>query len=256
LRKTGNLKFLGLLLNNFRFMKPNYSRRESVEEKRNLRSAILLIVISIVAITVLVIYGIPVVGKISSYVSGLKGGVSSANDKTPPAPPRFDTYPDFTNKTTISLSGNAEPGATVKLTFNGSEQEVLVDKDGNFSLLDLKLKDGDNNFSAFTQDPAGNVSQKTVDAKIVFDNKTPDLTIESPADGTQFFGSEQRQATIKGTTDSGSSVTINDRIVSVDETGKFQYTLTLSGGENKFTVKSVDPAGNSVEKELKLTFSE
>lgn len=238
-------------------MRLKYSRLESVEEKKNFRNAVFLIFLSIAAVFVLIIFGIPAVGRIASFVSDLRGGtINSQNDKTPPAPPKFDIVPDYTNKQTIGLSGNAEPQATVKLTFNGTEQEVLVDKDGNFTFQNLKLKSGDNNFSAITQDPAGNVSQKTVEKKIVFDNEPPTLIIDNPSDGASFNGSEQRQVTIQGTTDSGSAVTINDRIVSVEESGKYQYTLTLNAGENKFIIKSVDQAGNLTEKELKLTFSE
>jgi hypothetical protein len=235
-----------------------YSRLESVEEKRNFRSAILLIVLSIGVIAVLIIYGIPNVGKVATFVSGFKykNTPAASSDKTPPPPPKFGNYPDFTNQATINISGTGEPGATIKLTFNGSGQDILADKDGNFTFQNLILQAGDNTFFAFAIDQAGNASQKTPDKKIVYDNKPPSLTIDSPSDGSNFFGSGQRQVTIQGTTDSGASVTINDRIVSVDDSGKFQYTLTLNGGENKFTIKSVDQAGNSAEKGITLSFSE
>jgi len=115
--------------------------------------------------------------------------------------------------------------------------------------------DGDNNFVATAIDTAGNISQKTKEYKIVFDNKNPDLTLDSPADGSSFFGTQQRQVTIQGTTEADSKVTINDRIISVDENGKFQYTTTLNDGENKFTVKTSDQAGNTTEKTLVINFS-
>jgi len=235
-----------------------YSRLESVEQKKNFRSAILLIILSIAAIAILIIVGIPALGRVASFVSDLRGSTSQSksNDKTPPAPPRFGTYPDFTNQQSVSLSGTAEPEAIVKLTFNGTDQEVLVDKDGNFSFQNLNLFDGDNFFSAVTVDPAGNLSQKTADKKIVYDNKPPELSIDSPADGSAYFGSGQRQITIQGTTDAGVSITINERIVAVDESGKFQYTFTLNAGANKLIVKSVDQSGNSTEKEITLNFSE
>jgi hypothetical protein len=235
-----------------------YSRLESVEQKKNFRSALILIILSIAAVAILIVVGIPAVGKVASFVSDLRGGGSSSisNDKTPPAPPTFGNYPDFTNQQTVNLAGTAEPEATVKLTFNGTEQEVLVDKDGNFSFQNLKLLDGDNTFSGIAVDPAGNISQRTAEKKIVYDNKPPALSIDSPGDGSKFFGSGQRQVTIQGTTDSGANITINERIVSVDESGKFQYTFTLNSGDNKLTVKSVDQSGNSTEKEITLNFSE
>lgn len=235
-----------------------YSRRESIEEKNNFRSAVILIILTIGVVIVLVVVGIPTVGKIATFVSGLKGGNTpiTSNDKTPPAPPTFKTSPDFTNQLTTSISRSAESGATIKLTFDGKEQSVLVDKDGNFSFQNLSLQNGDNIFFAFAVDSAGNISQKSAEKKIVYDNKPPTLSVDNPSDGSKFFGSGQRQVTIQGTTDSGASITINDRIVSVDDSGKFQYTLTLSDGDNKFTIKSVDQAGNSTEKDITLNFSE
>lgn len=235
-----------------------YSRRESVEEKKNFRSAAILIILSIAALVLIIVVGLPTIGKIATFVSVLRGGnvAVNSNDKTPPAPPTFNTFPDFTNQQATSISGTAEPGATVKFTFNGSEQDVLVDKDGNFSFANLQLENGDNIFSAFAVDTAGNVSQKTAEKKITYDNKPPTLSIDTPIDGAKFFGSGQRQVTIQGTTDSGSNITINDRIVSVDDSGKFQYTLTLTDGDNKFAIKSVDPAGNLTEKDITLNFSQ
>jgi hypothetical protein len=239
-------------------MSQRYSRLESVEEKNNFRNAVFFIILTIAVVVVLIIVGIPTVGKMANFVSGLKSGNSpiASNDKTPPAPPTFKTSPDFTNQAAIGISGTAESGATIKLTFNNTEQNTLVDKDGNFTFQNLTLKSGENSFFAFAVDSAGNVSQKSAEKKIVYDNKPPVLSIDSPSDGSKFFGSGQRQVTIQGTTDSGASVTINERIVSVDDSGKFQYTLTLNAGDNKFMVKSVDQAGNSAEKEFTLNFSE
>lgn len=235
-----------------------YSRRESVEERRNLRSAVILIVLAVVVVVAIFFYGIPLAGRLATIISGLKHGSSQVAtvDKTPPAPPNFGPYNDFTNQATASVSGTAEPGATIKLTFNGSESDATVDKNGNFSFQNLKLQTGDNLFFAYAIDSAGNISQKSNEGKITYDNKPPTLNIDSPSDGSNFFGSGQRQVTIQGTTDTGASVTINDRIVSVDDSGKFQYTTTLSAGSNKFTIKSVDSAGNTTEKDITLNFSE
>jgi len=232
-----------------------YSRLSSVEERRNIRKAVLFVFLTIGALTLLFFVGIPLLGKFAAFVSDLAKSdkAITSDDKTPPAPPRFNTFPDFTNQDKVNLTGTTEPGTTVKLTFNGDGQEALSDKDGNFS-FNLDLAAGDNLFTAIAVDPAGNLSQQTKDFKIVYDNKPPDLTIDSPPDGSQFFGSKQRQVTIQGTTEIQSQITINDRVVVVDDDGKFQFTTTLSEGENKFTVKSVDAAGNTTEKVLTLSF--
>jgi Glucodextranase, domain B/Bacterial Ig domain len=235
-----------------------YSRLESVEEKRNFRNAVLFIILSVAAVIILIVVGIPAVGKIATYVSGLKNGnkVAVVVDKTPPAPPNFNTYPDFTNQSSIGISGTAEPNSTVKLNFNGSTQSATVDNFGNFSFKNLQLTAGNNVFSATAVDSSGNISQKTPDNTIVYDSKPPTLTIDSPTDGSSFFGSAQMQATIQGTTDSGVSITINGRIVSVDDNGKFEYTTTLSSGANQFKVVATDQAGNTTEKDITLNFSQ
>ena len=237
-------------------MRQTYSRLQSVEEKRNVRKAFLLIVLTAAAVFALAFIGIPLFGKLTVFLSDLRGGnkAISRNDTIPPGPPRFSYFPAFTNQQTANITGGSEAGATVKLTFNGNTQEVLVDKDGNFS-FNLQLINGDNNFSAIAIDPSGNQSQKSKESKITFDNKPPALTVNSPTDGASFFGSNQRQITIQGTTEVGCQVVINDRIVSVDDNGNFQYTTTLNDGGNPFNVKSTDQAGNTTQKDITLNFS-
>ncbi len=237
-------------------MKNSYSRLASVEERRNIRNAFLFVILTIAAIALLFFVGIPILGKFTAFVSdiGKSNKPIASQDTTPPAPPRFNQFPDFTNQKNITLSGNSEAGANIKITFNGAEEASLADKNGNFS-FNFDLQDGVNIFSAVAVDAAGNISQRTKEATITFDNKSPDLTIDFPSDGSQYFGSKQRQITIQGTTESEANVTINDRVISVDDNGKFQYTTTLNEGENKFTIKSTDQAGNTTEKNLTLSFT-
>jgi hypothetical protein len=234
-----------------------YSRLESAEEKRNLRSAAILATLTIAVIALIVFFGIPLAGRVASFISGLRGDSAIlSKDKTPPAPPTFRSHPDFTNQTNINLSGNAEPGATVKLTFNDKDQEVLTDKEGNFIFQGLPLKPGENKFTAAVIDTAGNVSQISPEQVIVEDTTNPELTIDSPAEGTNFFGNTQRQINIQGTTEASASATINDRVVSLDASGKFNYPVTLNNGENVFVIKAIDAASNQSEKNITLNFSE
>jgi len=233
-----------------------YSRLQSVEEKRNVRKAAYFVLLTIAAVILLFFYGIPVLGKFAGFVSdlGKSGKAISINDKTPPAPPRFDFLNSFTNQQNINIAGVTESGAVIKFTFNGNAEDSLADKDGRFQ-FSVQLASGENTYSAVAVDSAGNLSQQTQNYTITFDNKPPELTIENPSDGTQFFGSSQRQVTVNGATDTGSQITINDRVVAVDDNGKFQYTTTLNDGENKFTVKSVDGAGNTKEQSFTLNFT-
>ncbi len=208
------------------------------------------------AIVLLVFIGIPLFGKLTVFVSDLRssGKAISQNDTIPPGPPRFNYVPAFTNQQSLNITGASEPGSTVRLNFNGNNQEVLADKNGGF-IFNLQLNNGDNIFSAIAVDPSGNQSQKSKDYTITFDNKPPTLTINSPTDGSSFFGSNQRQVTIQGATEAECQVMINDRIVSVDDNGNFQYTTTLNDGSNPFAIKSTDQAGNTTEKDISLNFT-
>jgi len=237
-------------------MRQTYSRLQSVEEKKNLRNTIYFVGLTIVAILLLIFVGVPLFGKLTVFLSDLRGGgkAITKNDITPPAPPRFNYVSPFTNQQNITVTGSSEVGANVKLTFDGKPMEVLADKDGNFT-FNLQLNDGDNSFSAIAIDASSNQSQTSKEYKITFDNKPPSLTLISPSDGSSFFGSNQRQVTIQGTTEANCQMMINDRLVTVDDDGNFQYTTTLNDGANTFAVKSTDQAGNSIEKSLTLNFT-
>jgi len=237
-------------------MAQRYSRLQSVEEKRNVKKTALYAFLTLVLIILLFVVGIPLFGKFTLFISSFRGGnkTITKTDITPPAPPKFNYFTPFTNQSTASISGTIEPGATVKLIFDGNAEETLGDKNGVFN-FNLNLSDGDNTFSATAVDPAGNISQKTNDYTITLDTKPPALTISTPSDGSSFFGSNQKQETIQGNTDTGSQITVNDRIVSVDDSGNFQYTTTLNDGANTFTIKSTDQAGNTTEKDITLNFT-
>lgn len=232
-----------------------YSRLATVEERKNIKKAASLVLISIVILVLLFFYGIPLFGRFATFVSdiGKSGSAITNNDKTPPAPPRFSTFSDFTNKDKFDITGNSESGATIKVILNDTNTETLADKDGHFSVT-LSLNSGENAFYATATDTAGNISQETERFKIIYDNTAPELTVESPANGAQFIGTKQRQITIQGTTDPEAEIRINDRVVSVDDNGKFQFTTTLTEGENKFLIKAIDKASNTTEQELILSF--
>lgn len=228
----------------------------NTEEIKNRRNAIFYIFLTIAAILILYFLGIPALGRLTSIVSSIKNKDNkiTSSDITPPPPPKFKNFSEFSNQENQTLYGNTEAGATVKLTFNGTNQETLADNDGQFS-FNVTLKDGTNTFAATATDQAGNQSQKSNDYQITFDKKSPDLEITSPNDGSSFFGSTQRQLTIQGKTEIESEVTINDRIISVDDAGIFQYTTTLNEGANIFNIKSKDKAGNVTEKNITVNFT-
>lgn len=231
-------------------------RFTNTEERNNTKSAIFYVFLTIICIVALYFVGIPLIGKLTTFVTSLKNNNKqiTSSDTTPPPAPKFRTFPEFTNQQNLTLYGNTEAGATVKLTINGNNQETLADGNGQFS-FNISLEDGVNTFAATATDQAGNTSQKSNDFQITLDKKAPDLSVTSPSDGASFFGSTQRQVTIEGKTEPEANITINDRIISVDDNGEFQYTTTLNDGSNAFNIKATDQAGNTTEKSLALSFT-
>jgi len=237
-------------------MKRRYSRLARTEERQSIRRAIFFTFLTIVSIFAFIFLGLPVLAKFAGFLTDLKksGLPIERNDTTPPAPPRLESLPEYTNEFSVEIKGTTEAGATLTLFLNGDEEEVVVNKDGDFNFT-FKLDKGENTVSVKARDAAGNESQETDTYKIIFDNEPPELEITSPEDGKEFYGSKERQVSINGKTEESASVTINDRIVAVDASGNFTFVTTLSEGENGFTIKTEDKAGNSTEASLTLRFT-
>lgn len=231
-------------------------RLSSHEESRNFKKAGLFIVLTIGLLSLLFFFGIPLMARFATFIAefGKSDDPITKDDKIPPAPPRIEDLPEATNKFSLDLKGATETGATVIIDFNGQVEEVLAGADGNFSKK-VNLLDGDNTLTLTARDPAGNISQPTDTYKIVYDGIKPKLSVGSPSDGAEFFGSGQRQVTIQGTSEFGVNLLINDRLVSIGEEGNFSFTTSLSEGENIFNVKATDKAGNESESTLTLQFN-
>jgi len=237
-------------------IKKRYSRLASVEEKKNIKNAYFYIVLSILALVFLVFFGIPLLVKFAGFVGdlGKSNKPVEINDITPPAPPHFNDVPEFTNKETLNVTGKSENGAIIIITANGDTSEVVANNDGDFNFT-FNLNDGENTIDAKAKDQASNESTQSKTFTTVYDNTEPKLEVTNPADGSSFYGNGQRQLTIKGSVDEKVALTINERMISVKDDGTFSYATTLSEGENKFEVKSIDPAGNEASTSLTVNFS-
>lgn len=237
-------------------MRRYYSRLSKTEEKRNIRRAVVYSILTLTVFALLIGFGIPSFAKLAGFLAELRKSTSpiEKGDITPPAPPLVDDLPDFTNQKNLTLTGSAEPGIKVIILFNNQNSEILSDNDGRFS-SNLSLVKGENTLSLQAKDNAVNLSQETKEYQIVFDDTPPKLEIKSPADQSNFFGSKQKEVNIEGLAEEEVGLTINDRFVSVDENGNFVFKTILEEGENKFLIKALDKAGNSIETSLTLHFS-
>ncbi|QQS38542.1 hypothetical protein IPM62_04130 [Candidatus Woesebacteria bacterium] len=238
-------------------MRRRYSRKNAIDQKKNIRSALLLIFLTISLILVIIFLGVPLVVKYAGLITDLTQSNSPVeqSDTTPPPPPRIDDLPQSTNQLTIDVNGSTEPGATVVVTINGKESDVLANKSGRFSLT-VNLNNGENTIKAYAKDVYGNASTTTHSATVLFDNTPPSIEISNPPSNSSFYGTKWRQISIEGSTEHNARVTVNERFVVVGNDGKFKTTTNLENGENTFIIKAEDDSGNASEVTLKINYSE
>lgn len=233
-----------------------YSRRQSVEEKRNIKKAYKYIALSIIAICFLIFLGLPTLIKFAGFLAdiGKSDKPVDITDITPPAPPQFDSIPEFTNKERLDIAGTSEDGAIVTITTNGDSSDVVANSEGRFSFL-FNLDKGENTIEARAKDTSGNESTPTKLVKVIFDNIDPVLDNLTPEDGASYYGSGQRQLVIKGSVNEQVNLLINERVVSVNDDSTFLFSTTLSEGINPFEIKAMDPAGNETKESFSVNFT-
>lgn len=232
----------------------NYSRLAEIEKEKNRRTTFVYVGLTILFIIFLIVFGIRVVSQAAGFLTGPEDGLFDNQDKTPPAPPRINYIPEFTNKDELIIEGTSEAGSKIQIDFDDSDKEILVGSDGSFTTT-VNLNEGENTFSFVAVDTAGNESTRTKSYTVSFDKEKPEVEIISPADGAKFYSSAQKKINIEGKTESSASVTINDRVVVLNSEGKFSFATELGDGENNFNVKSTDKAGNMTEKDVKYHYS-
>jgi hypothetical protein len=236
-------------------MRNRISLREKTLTKKNARTALKLVVLTVLFIVTLIFYGIPLFARFASFLIDLRTtpGSVEIDNQAPPPPPILDDLPSATNSSKIDITGSSQPGATVILNLNNDTKEVLVDREGRFS-HQYSLKAGDNIIQATTKSTSGLESARSKTIRILFDDEPPLLEISRPEDGAEFYGSRQRQMTLEGVTDEDATLLINQRSVIVNSTGQFTFYSTLNDGENTFVVIAQDRAGNSSEMEITVTY--
>ncbi|MCB9619268.1 MAG: DUF4215 domain-containing protein [Sandaracinus sp.] len=158
--------------------------------------------------------------------------------------------PSVTGDETPELSGTGEPGASVEVSVDGSVVgTVIVDAEGNWTLVVGPLTDGTHDVSVTATDDAGNTANDT--GSFLVDLDSPAVEIANPGDGTT---TSDNTPTITGTATPGASVlVIVDGsilgIASADATGAWSIDVTtaLADGEHEVVATVTDADGDTVE---------
>ncbi len=220
------------------------------------KQSIHIIIFIVVIVIILVLFGTNILIGFSVALDILRGSDKveiSQQGINYIAPPTLDPLPSATKADTVNISGSvtAVDDISINLYINGdSVEKVKPNKDGTFSFINTKLSPGENEIKARSV-----ASEKQSDyskiIKIKYLNKNPNMEISKPSDG-QTFKKDLGQIRVSGKTDPGAKVTINDFWTITNDNGDFYYTYTLKDGENTLKFVSMDEAGNSTTKEIKI----
>ncbi|WP_299292702.1 Ig-like domain-containing protein [uncultured Tateyamaria sp.] len=158
----------------------------------------------------------------------------------------------------VTLTGTAQAGASVDVTFNGVTRTTTADADGNwsadFTAAEIPTGETDVTITAVATDLAGNTATAT---GIVMVDTVTEVTIATGAvegDGTVNAAEAADGITLTGTAQAGATVAVTfngiTRDATVDANGNWSATYTAAEvptGETQATVTAVstDAAGNS-----------
>jgi len=184
-------------------------------------------------------------------------------DATVTAPSLVATFVDsgvratdkITNATTVTLSGTAEAGATVKV-YDGSTlmDTVTVNSTGHWTYNATGLANGTHSFTATQTDVAGNVSAASAASTMTVDTVAAAPILVATFADTGVSAADHitsaTKATLSGTAEAGATVKVYDgsrliATVTADHDGHWSYRATgLSNGTHSFTATQTDVAGN------------
>jgi bacillopeptidase F len=151
-----------------------------------------------------------------------------------------------TNSAQLQISGFAQTGSTVVLLHNAEEAgSASVLDDGAF-ILPVTLDDGDNTLAVLSRDESGAESNVSQEFLVLFDSDAPKIIVDEPQP-EKHFDRKSRVITLRGLTDPGASVYINDRLVIAGQDGTFVTSVSLQDNKNDIRVVAVDTAGNRSE---------
>ena len=230
------------------------SRLAKKEQKKIQRQTFFYIFLGIVILLIFVFFLVPSIIRVFFNAIDQESPFEVKDDVPPQVPILSSNPPEATFSASLNLAGYAEANSKVVFVLNGEEvADVLVSEEGDFE-YDLDLKDGENEILLYGVDDAENESLKTRSYFLTQDTEAPFIEIEKPEDGASIELKKNRTTEISGSTEPGSKLYLNDRLILVGSEGDFSTTYYLDEGDNELKFRAVDKAGNETEKEIAVHF--
>jgi glucodextranase-like protein len=172
------------------------------------------------------------------------------------AAPIADSLPAYTRDPQLQLTGKVpsfavQAGRSVQFVLNGAVvATTLLDPSGAFNST-LALKEGANSIGVALIADRDVVAASSY--SVVLDRTPPTMTLTQPTTGSTV---DAKNIVIVGTTEPGSTITVNGRIVVVTPEGGFSDSFSATAGSVPITVVARDRAGNETTQKLTVTAQE
>jgi hypothetical protein len=169
------------------------------------------------------------------------------------AAPIADALPAYTRDPQLQLTGKVpsfavQAGRSVQFVLNGAVvATTLLDASGAFNAT-LALKEGPNSIGVALIADRDVVAASSY--SVVLDRTPPTMTLTQPTTGSTV---DAKNIVIAGTTEPGSTITVNGRIVVITPEGAFTDSFSASPGSVPITVVARDRAGNETTQQITVT---
>lgn len=224
------------------------------QEKLQVKKAVWLSLISIIIAVLILTFGIGVLGGFADLLNKIFTSENSNDGKnTSIQAPLIDELPSATNSARLKISGLALEGRKV-FFYLGDEKTGESDVSGDrFNYEDFILHEGENEVRVKSQGENEAESDFSKSYKVIFDQKEPELVIDSPTEGQTFSGNNR--ISIKGKSEKNAQVYANGFLANENSDGNFEVFVPLNEGDNEVEVKAIDVAGNSKSQKIKVRFN-
>ncbi len=160
-------------------------------------------------------------------------------DIIPPSPPTIDGLTEVTNKDFILLTGKKEPYTTIYL----NDKEIITPNEEDAYSYVVYLKEGENSFSLYSEDNAGNKSSPLV-FSVTKDSQFPEVEVISPPDFS--IVNDEHLNITGGLKDNVkvAAININGRQIPLKDDTFTIENIPLALGKNTLLIEASDSAGN------------
>ena len=166
------------------------------------------------------------------------------------AAPIADSLPAYTRDPQLQLTGKVpsfavQAGRSVQFVLNGAVvATTLLDPSGAFNAT-LALKEGANSIGVALIADRDVVAASSY--SVVLDRTPPTMTVTQPTPASTV---DAKNVVVVGTTEPGSTITVNGHIVVVSPEGAFTDSFSATAGSVPITVVARDRAGNETTQKL------